>query len=94
MNTNYLMAVDDCIQHVFQGEVLGLFLYDVTKRDDYWERRYYVAWERQDATHNFGTHLVCVDSEHKYAAFSGHYLESKEEAMSDLMARAGRVVVG
>jgi len=90
---NYLMGVDDCIQHVFQGEVIGLFFADATEHDDYWERRYYVAWQREGAVHNFGTHLVCVDSEGKHAAFSGHYLTTKDEALSDLMARAGKVAV-
>jgi len=68
------------------AEVIGLIHTSTDRNNEYWERVYEVAWQRPDQC---GTHRVHIDSDDHGACFVGHYDMNREEALEDMIVRAG-----
>ena len=89
MSDNYISRVEKAvIENVAVGKVrvLGVIEAEVSEREDYWERMYYVAWVNEREA---GTHRVCIDSKGQSMLVHGHYQLSEDEAVLDMLTRVG-----
>src|SRR3954464_2466745 len=85
---NYLARVEQAVMdNVAVGtvRVLGVIEYEVTEREDYWERIYFVAWSNEREA---GTHRCSIDSKGEAALFYGHYQLTETDAVHDMIERA------
>jgi hypothetical protein len=71
---------------------------DDIERPGYWERSWIVAWQRPVVEHQpspgndgftHATHRVHVNSIGETACFMGHYDQTRESALADMIERAG-----
>lgn len=89
--TDYMARVEQAVRENVQGEVLAAIR--VTKHEisyeDYWERVYVVAWQREDQS---GTHRVHINSKDESSLFMGNYMLTPTDALHDAVERAGLTV--
>lgn len=87
--TNYLARVEQAVMdNVAVGtvRVLGVIEHEVSEREGYWERMYFVAWSNEREA---GTHRCSIDSKGASALFYGHYQMTEDEAVTDMLTRVG-----
>ena len=85
---DYVARVEQAVRTDLSGaQVIALVEVDVDEQPKrkYWERSYYVAWERSDQC---GTHRVHINSDDEGACFHGHYDLTKRDALGDVIERA------
>ena len=88
-NTDYMARVEQAVKNnvaVGTVRVLGVVEFEISEREGYWERMYYVAWSNEKES---GTHRVCIDSTGASMLVHGHYQLSEEAAKMDLFLRLG-----
>lgn len=86
---DYMGRVEEAVRsNLGLARPLAIVEIEHHEREGYWERAYIVAWVNEK---EFGTHRVGIDSKDTAAVMWGHYLKSKEEAMSDLLDRTSTV---
>jgi len=83
--TDYVARVELTVRESLRGaRVIALIESDIHGDEGYWERVYYVAWQRTDQC---GTHRVCIDSKWHQACFIGHYDMTVDQALRDMIDR-------
>jgi len=89
---DYMGRVEQAVRANLNGAT-GLAIVEVERheREGYWERAYIVAWQN---AREFGTHRVGIDSKDQAACMWGHYCQTKDMAMTDLLDRIGLVNAG
>lgn len=88
-NTDYMTRIEQAIRDRIHADVLAVIQSETFDRSDYWERIYFVAWERPEQC---GTHRVNLDSNGEFMVESGNYQMDYAEAIRDAIERAGLVV--
>ena len=87
--TDYMARIEQAVrENVAVGDVrvLAVIEHEISEREGYWERMYFVAWSNAKEA---GTHRVSIDSTGAAGLFYGHYQMSEDEAKMDLFLRAG-----
>jgi hypothetical protein len=89
---NYMARVEQAI-FANIGNVRLTVIIDrgfVTKREDYWEREYVVAWtdDNVDNDRDSGSNRVNIDSNGDHMVHSGHYMLTEVDAKHDAAERA------
>lgn len=86
---DYMARVEQAVRDnvaVGSVRVLGIIEIEVSEREGYWERMYYVAWCNEKEC---GTHRVSIDSKDRAALFYGTYQMKPDEAVADMIERSG-----
>jgi len=94
---DYLARVERTVGDNLNGNaiVIGLLEWEVTEREGFWERIYYVAWKKEARQHQpsedgftYGTHRVSITSKDQAALFHGHYdMKTARVAIADMIER-------
>jgi hypothetical protein len=90
---DYLARVEQAVRDSLRGaQVIALVEWEVDDhRENYWERIYYVAWQRVDQC---GTHRVNINSRGESMCSIGHYDMNYADAVRDMLLRSGKVNLG
>jgi len=84
---NYLARIEQAARENLQGaRIIALMEWNVTEREDYWEREYIIAWV---SGKECGTHRANIDSENNSMLVHGHYYAFSGDAMTDFYERIG-----
>ena len=83
---DYLARVEHAVRNnlSFGTRILAVVEAEVTEREGFWERMYYVAWQNDKEC---GTHRVSITSDDRAALFYGHYQLTVDEALIDFIDR-------
>lgn len=93
---DYIARVEQVVRDdLQQAQVIALIEVEVVERPEYWERIYYVAWQKPDSSaypireRQYGTHRICINSNDEAMCVFGHYDLSRSDAKLDAIERAG-----